>query len=202
MSDTAIFLKKPAEILRKDHSRVKELFAQYEKLARAETARKGELFLEIREEISGHSRIEEAHFYPELHKVDAEWEREALENHCGFRPHLEELLEMGAGDEGFDGKMKQLRESVERHTRMEETEIFTLAKKQPRKTLQEPSAETYDLLRDDLRDHPKQEARWEANPFYPTLGAPEEAHLSSLLPPPKPDPREKESRGYENWGSE
>ena len=201
MSDTTLLLRKPTELLRKDHDRVRQLFAQYGSADCADASRKRELFLELSEEILIHTRIEETLFYPALQKVDAGRVREALDDHRGFRALLEELMGMDAGVEGFDAKVELLRKSVDRHARMEETDLFPLAMKLPKKTLQELSAEIDDL-RNDLHPRPTAEVHGDVVPFYPTLGMPDDrAPLSSPLSP-SIDPRGKESGGYENWGSE
>lgn len=201
MSDTTLLLRKPTEILRKDHDRVRQLFEQYGSTDRADASRKRELFQELGQEVLIHTRIEETLFYPALQEVDAGRVREALDDHRGFRALLEELMEMGAGVEGFDAKVELLRKSVDRHARMEETVLFPLAMKLPKKTLRELSVEIDDL-RNDLLDRPAADEHGDVIPFYPTLGMPDDGGPRPSPHPPAIEPRGKESRGYENWGSE
>ncbi len=187
MSDTTVLMKKPAELLRQDHERARDLFARYERVDRNDSALKRELLLEIDEEVSLHSRIEETIFYPAMRTVDAERVEQALEGHRACKRLAEELMETDARDPGFDAKLMDLGRSLELHSRLEEAELFPLAARLPRKAQQELSVGIADL----------RERRQVELPFYPSLGP------SKDDPPLRPgDPNEEKARGYENWGSE
>ena len=195
MSDTTLRLKKSTELLRQDHDRVRELLARCESLDRSDVAQKRKLLLDIDEEVSNHSQIEERLFFPAVENVDQARVREALADHRALRALLDELMQMGAGEEGFDAKVKQLRESVERHLRRSETELFPLATKLPGKALADLGAGIA-----KFREPPTAEDLATTPPLYPTLDMPGDGQ--SPLPPGASSKEEEQPRGYANWGSE
>lgn len=192
MSDTTVLMKKPADLLRQAHERRRDLFARYESVDRSDAALKRELLLKIDEEVSTHSRIEETLFYPAMRKVDPDRVGQALEGHRTCKRLVEELMETDDRDPGFDAKLKDLGRSLERHSRMEEAELFPLATRLPRKAQQELSVGIA-----DLRERPTRKDRPVEVPFYPTLGPSHDGP-----PPPPGAPGENKAQGYENWGSE
>ena len=126
--------KKPDAIalLKQDHRKVEELFAQFEKASG--TGRKQKLAEQICLELSVHSAIEEEIFYPACEgKVDEELLKEAYVEHDGAKVLIAEI-EAGDGesDDFFDAKVKVLQEQIEHHVEEEEKRmegLFSQARK-------------------------------------------------------------------------
>jgi hemerythrin superfamily protein len=132
MADTRIRAEKATDVLKEDHKKVKELFAEYEDLEGGAMDRKLELFGQIQRELRIHAAIEEEIFYPGVEGVQkgkrdgVEIVAEAIEEHKVVKTLLDELGSLDPGIEAFDAKMKVLRENVEHHAEEEEDEMFPL----------------------------------------------------------------------------
>ena len=114
--------------LKSDHREVEKLFESFEKARTA--ARKRDLFEQIADALAVHATIEERHFYPSV--KDAQTEDillESVEEHLQVKRIIADLLEMDAGDEEFQAKVKTLQEDVEHHVEEEETELFPKVEK-------------------------------------------------------------------------
>jgi hemerythrin superfamily protein len=115
------------ELLKKQHREVEKLF---EKIEKAESDEKEELFDEVADSLAVHSAIEEQHFYPAT--KDARTEellQEAVEEHLAVKRIIADLLEMEPDDPQFDAKIKVLKENVEHHVEEEESELFPKVQK-------------------------------------------------------------------------
>jgi len=116
------------ELLKKDHDRVKELFAQYD----ADTGRRQEIAENVFRELELHSRVEEDIFYPAVRKHSdkqgKELVKESLEEHRQVEDLIGELRAMDPGDPDFDDRFEELMDNVEHHIEEEETELFPKAK--------------------------------------------------------------------------
>lgn len=112
------------ELLKKDHQKVSELFAQAES-AEGEKNHK-QLFEKIRTELETHTHIEEIVFYPLLkeHEDLKDMVLEALEEHKQVKTLLREIESLSNGSEKFDAKLKVMKENVEHHVEEEESEMF------------------------------------------------------------------------------
>src|SRR5205085_623906 len=99
------------ELLEGQHRQVEDLFEQ---MKEAETAREKErLFTDIADKLAVHATIEERHFYPAVKAKETEAIlRESVEEHLTVKRTLADLLDMDAGDESFDAKIKILEEEV------------------------------------------------------------------------------------------
>jgi hypothetical protein len=107
-------------LLKEDHRKVEELFAQFEK-ARGD-GRKEKLAKQICLELTVHAQIEEEIFYPACEgKVDEDLLKESFVEHDGAKLLISEI-EAGNGesDEFFDAKVKVLQEQIEHHVEEEE----------------------------------------------------------------------------------
>lgn len=115
------------ELLKQQHRQVEKLF---EKIEKAESDEKEELFDEVADSLAVHSAIEEQHFYPAT--KDARTEellQEAVEEHLAVKRIIADLLEMEPDDPQFDAKIKVLQENVEHHVEEEESELFPKVQK-------------------------------------------------------------------------
>lgn len=119
------------KLLKEDHRKVEDLFADFEK-AKGE-GRKQKLAEQICAELIVHSKIEEEIFYPACEgKVDEDDLKEAYVEHDGMKVLIAEIAAGGPDDDYYDAKVKVLQEQTEHHVKEEEARlegIFAQAKK-------------------------------------------------------------------------
>src|SRR3954468_14706915 len=133
------------EVLKKDHSTIKDLFAQFESTGKTAFEKKAELFDRIRQEVFLHSKTEEEIFYPAL-KVLSDEGRElvsrAVQEHHEADELLTQISRLNTPDERFDERVAALFEDVEHHIEVEEGEIFQFAKENcPQEQLEQMAVE-------------------------------------------------------------
>lgn len=118
------------DMLRKDHERVREIFAQLERTTEADDSRRENLFGTLYRELDIHSRAEEKFFYNRLKGEDETRELvlEALDDHKEVKQALDELESMDKGGAEWTARLRALRESVGHHVEEEENELFPLAR--------------------------------------------------------------------------
>jgi hemerythrin superfamily protein len=116
-------------LLRADHKKVSELFAQYEKTRSPE--KKRTIVAEICIELGVHSQIEEEIFYPAAKRAlrDRELVPEALVEHASVKSLMAQVEGVKPDGEMFDAKIKVLSEFVKHHVKEEQNEIFPKAAK-------------------------------------------------------------------------
>jgi hypothetical protein len=106
-------------LLKDDHRKVEDLFAQFEKASG--DGRKEKIARQICLELSVHSKIEEEIFYPACEgKVEEDLLKEAYVEHDGAKVLIAEILKGGAGDDFYDAKVTVLQEQIEHHVEEEE----------------------------------------------------------------------------------
>lgn len=106
-------------LLKEDHRKVEELFADYEK-AKGD-GRKKTLAEQICAELIVHTIIEEEIFYPACEgKVDEDDLKEAYVEHDGAKVLVAQIAEGGPDDDYYDAKVKVLQEEIEHHVKEEE----------------------------------------------------------------------------------
>jgi hemerythrin superfamily protein len=111
------------KMLKQQHREVEKLFKQFQAAKSAEPKRK--TFIQIADALAVHATIEEKHFYPSVkEKRTEEILLESVEEHLEIKRAIADLLEMDAGDDEFEAKMKVLQEDVEHHVEEEEGELF------------------------------------------------------------------------------
>lgn len=115
-------------LLRADHNRVKDLFAEYEKTG--STSNQKLLVSHICAELTVHAQIEEEIFYPAIKEVvkDTELIAEATVEHTTLKDLIAQVEGVEPQGELFDAKIKVMAEYVKHHVREEESEMFPLAK--------------------------------------------------------------------------
>lgn len=123
-------------LLKKDHTKVKGLFEEFEK---AENLReKKKIVAEAIMELKMHSAVEEEIFYPAVRKsIGKEIMTEADQEHHVAKVLIAELEEMDGTEEHYDAKFTVLSENVRHHIKEEEGEMF-------------PKAEDLDIDMEDL----------------------------------------------------
>jgi hypothetical protein len=114
-------------ILIKDHDRVKDLFARFEKSD--SSGEKEKLIAEALLELKVHAAIEEEIFYPAVRKeVGSDLMNEADEEHHVARVLIAELDRDGRANDHRHAKFTVLAESVRHHIKEEESEMLPKAK--------------------------------------------------------------------------
>jgi hypothetical protein len=106
-------------LLKADHRRVEDLFAEFK--ATEGAAKKQKLVEKICAELSGHTVIEEEIFYPACRgKVEDGLLNEGYVEHDGSKVLVAELLASTPNEEFYDAKVKVLSEQIEHHVHEEE----------------------------------------------------------------------------------
>ena len=109
-------------LLKADHRKVAELFAQFE--AAKGDGRKQDLAKQICLELTVHTKIEEDIFYPACEgAVEEGLLKEAYVEHDGAKVLIAEIEAGGPDDEFYDAKVKVLSEMITHHVEEEEKRV-------------------------------------------------------------------------------
>ena len=118
-------------LLKADHKKVKELFAQVEDTSERAKAQLQRLGDEICTELTIHAEIEEKIFYPAIqertkrgHKEEKDLVLESYEEHAAAKTVIKDIQATDAGDESYKPKIKTLSELIDHHVKEEESELF------------------------------------------------------------------------------
>ncbi len=121
------------KLLAADHKEVKGLFADYEKLAKAEAdgGDRQTLAQRICALLTVHATIEEEIFYPAAREALDEQEvlDEAEVEHESVKDLVSQIESISPDDELYDAKLKVLGEYVNHHATEEEGEMFPKCRK-------------------------------------------------------------------------
>lgn len=116
----------PIAMLKEDHKKVKDLFAQFEK---ADGRSKQRIVNEALMELDIHAAIEEEIFYPGVAKVSGEEiMAEAEEEHHVAKVLIAEIRKLDPSDVHYDAKFMVLSENVKHHIQEEEKEMLPKSK--------------------------------------------------------------------------
>jgi len=138
-------------MLKADHQRVRDLFAEYEGTSNADA--KGTLADDVFVELETHAQLEENIFYPTVNEETEEGPelvKESLHEHATVKQLIQELRQMGPQSKEFDAKFHELMHNVEHHVAEEEAEMFPLAEEALAEDLDEMSAEMQELKKEIL----------------------------------------------------
>jgi hemerythrin-like domain-containing protein len=121
-------------LLKKDHEKVRGLFAQLEKSAMRGGPKVEQLVTQIESELEIHTTIEEEIFYPAFRdavrsKDDKEMYYEAQEEHHVVKLVIPDVDGSQKSGPEFAAKAKVLKELVEHHADEEEKDMFKSARK-------------------------------------------------------------------------
>ncbi len=118
-------------LLKKDHSKVKGIFAELDGTTERAVKKRETLFADLKMELTLHAEAEEKFFYSRLEdpKESRAITLEALEEHNVVKTLLAELEVDPKGTEEWAAKLTVLKENVEHHVKEEEGELFKSAKK-------------------------------------------------------------------------
>jgi hemerythrin superfamily protein len=109
-------------MLKADHRKVEEIFAQFEKATSNE--KKQALANQACLELKVHTTIEEEIFYPACEgKVEEDLLKEAYVEHDGAKTLINEIEAGSPEDEFYDAKVKVLSEEIEHHVEEEEKRV-------------------------------------------------------------------------------
>lgn len=116
-------------LLKADHKKVSELFAQFETTRSA--AKRKLLVEQICTELTIHTAIEEEIFYPavKLALKDKELVPEANVEHGSIKDLIAQVKGIEPDGEMYDARVRVMSEFVKHHVKEEQTEMFPKAKK-------------------------------------------------------------------------
>lgn len=119
------------ELLKKDHEKVSGIFEKLDATTERGVKTREELFIQLKQELDVHTRIEEEILYPVLKeaKETEDITLEAYEEHHVVKQLLAELEQLPKDDEKWGAKLTVLKENVEHHVKEEEGEMFKDARK-------------------------------------------------------------------------
>ena len=118
-------------MLKADHQRVKDLFAQYENTI--DRVIKRTLAEQVFRALDTHAQLEENVFYPTVNEETDEGPelvKESLEEHETMKQLILELQDMAQDTDAFDTKFQALIQHVAHHVKKEEAEMFPLAEEE------------------------------------------------------------------------
>ena len=119
------------ELLIKDHEKVQELFAHFER-SREDAQKKVSLFEKIKDELQMHTKVEEEIFYPAVEELPIDRAKDdierSLQDHEEVDALLDELQALSPDDADFDMKMTELMDAVRSHIQLEQEELFKVAR--------------------------------------------------------------------------
>ena len=105
--------------LRDDHARIKRLF-----LRASQEPDNLDIALDVCDELTIHSTIEEEIVYPALRQLNSGLADEAEDDHEEAKELIAEIEDLDPDDPAVDAMMTQLKKSVMRHVEREESTIF------------------------------------------------------------------------------
>jgi hemerythrin-like domain-containing protein len=136
-------------ILKADHQRVRDLFAQYE--ATGDPSAKRNVAEHVFIELETHAQLEENVFYPAVQEETEEGPalvKESLSEHEAVKTLIQELRSMAHDTDEFDAKFQELLDNVEHHMAEEEAEMFPLAEQELSEVLDEMMDEMQEMKAD------------------------------------------------------
>ena len=121
------------QMLTDDHSKVKELFKEYEGAGENAHQMKRGIVEKVFQELEVHTKVEEEIFYPAYKgKADEEGQdlvRESLEEHHVVDVLMREMKRLKPDNPEHEAKFKVVMENVKHHAEEEEKEMFPDARK-------------------------------------------------------------------------
>jgi hemerythrin-like domain-containing protein len=136
-------------MLKADHQRVKDLFAQYEATSNVETKRT--LAAQVFRELETHAQLEENIFYPAVNEGTDEGPdlvKDSVQEHETVHQLIQELQGMAHDTDEFDAKFQELIQNVEHHVAEEESAMFPLAEQELSEDLDEMREEMQEMKAD------------------------------------------------------
>ena len=119
------------KLLTDDHSKVKKMFKEFEKLHKKHEEGKEELAQQICKELTIHAQLEEEIFYPAAREAidDDHLMNEAAVEHQAAKDLIAKIQSMNSSDPTYDALVTVLGEYVNHHIEEEQSEIFPKVEK-------------------------------------------------------------------------
>ncbi|MEP6604890.1 MAG: hemerythrin domain-containing protein [Nitrosospira sp.] len=120
------------KLLTEDHSKVKKMFKEFEKLSKKDDmAGKEELAVQICKELSVHAQLEEEIFYPAVREAIEEDDlmNEAMVEHASAKDLIAQIQSMATSDPMYDAVVTVLGEYINHHVEEEQNEMFPKVEK-------------------------------------------------------------------------
>ena len=106
------------ELLNHDHREVEQLFTRFA------STQDRTIALQICDELTVHTTVEEELVYPVLAEIDADLEREGEQEHDEAEQLIERIQAMGEGDPDLVRTVRKLEAAVQHHVQEEESEAW------------------------------------------------------------------------------
>jgi hypothetical protein len=119
------------DLLREDHRKVRELFAQYARAAREQWDTRRSIAEDISMQLEMHSRVEEEIFYPAIERLDTGFIARAQHLHRELDDRIAQLKRDGVDLAAYDTVMSELFALFDPHARAEEALFGSLEQKVP-----------------------------------------------------------------------
>lgn len=118
------------EMLAKDHKKVLALFDQMLATDESETVKRSAMLMKLGYALDKHAYEEESVVYPAMREANEEHDADELDKEHGqVKTFLYELKQMDADAPNWLEKVRQFRDLIAEHARMEEEEVFPRLKK-------------------------------------------------------------------------
>jgi hypothetical protein len=118
------------DLLREDHRKLRELFAQYERAIAEQWDTRQSLAEEISMQLEVHSRVEEEIFYPAIRRIDTEFAVRATQQHQAI-DEIIERLKQSPDEVHYDPAIRELKTLSEPHMDEEEALFGRLEERVP-----------------------------------------------------------------------
>ncbi|HVR82962.1 MAG TPA: hemerythrin domain-containing protein [Planctomycetota bacterium] len=119
MADPRLLAPSPADVLMRDHDRIRHLFAEYSRLSPEQSEARERLVRQIRHDLRLHATIEREHFYPAISAAP-----DLHEDHLAMEGLLDKLSGTKVADKSYDALLKLLEENFSLHAAVEERDLF------------------------------------------------------------------------------
>ena len=121
------------DMLEEDHRAIEQLFDAFDRADAGDLERKNTLVQRVCELLTIHSMIEEEMLYPAAQNMLGAQQRididEAYVEHFLIKTLIERCASLKAGEDGFDGTVKVLKENAAHHIEEEESVLFPEVRK-------------------------------------------------------------------------
>jgi hemerythrin-like domain-containing protein len=126
MKEDSVETGDAVELLKKDHSKIRGLFEEFE--AAQDEQRAAEVAEQAMDALRIHTMVEEAMFYPVLYgQGEKQLVAQSVEEHQTMQDMLQDLETTSPDDPNYKSKVLMLAEVVKRHFEEEELEVFQKA---------------------------------------------------------------------------
>jgi len=124
---------KVTNILRKDHRLIGGMVMTLERTPKVNGMIRRSLFNQIRHQLMAHSQAEEEIFYPAVRSLNfgrvEEYVTDAYREHQNMKDLLQQISNIDPMTSEFDGKVADLRRTIQHHVEEEEGKVLPLAER-------------------------------------------------------------------------